>query len=233
MRDLSQRWLFIFCDCICIHHNDINISITIYRVILRSKNISARERALIIQRYDGYNAYNLFYAKPWRIIAAEAQHYCNTHDGDNPTYNSNLVQSNKVINVLDGKLGMSCISDGLYASIIRSGKYGIKSKVVEFKFVNGKKRAKRTEIISNDKEINKMVKREKIDDLDNCEVTLTWRNKYRETNLVNRQSKIELAPINEFVKVSDQATCVKNPKIYEVLKPPSTTVIRRVVRTSS
>jgi hypothetical protein len=127
---------------------------------------------------------------------------------------------------------MNCISDGLYASIVRSGKYGIESKVVEFKFVNGEKRAKRTEIIVNDAEVDKMIKREKTDDLNNFEVTLTWRNKYHENNLVNRQYKIEFTPIKEFVKVSDKAICIKNPVRYKKSKRGNV-IIRKVARLSS
>jgi hypothetical protein len=195
------------------------------------RHISSEERTEIIQRYDGFNPYKLFHEKPWRVCAVEAQHYRRTHNGKNQTYNANLERSNKVINVLDGKLGMYCISDGYYRRMIWSGKHSnlLVPKVTKYKIVNGKKRASRTEIIPNDEEIDKIIREEKIDDLDNANVTMALINRKRGENVPRKETIFEPAIQVE----SGQATCIKNPKVYETLLPGPNTKIRKIPRPSS
>ena len=209
---------FIFCQSIySINH--------LYGVTMAQTKVSDEEREGIIRRYDGFNSYNLFYGKPQRIIAIEAQHYRKTHNGVNPTYCPNLKQSNKVVNVLDGKLGMNCISDGAYQRIVWSDEPNklVTAKITKYKIVNGKKRAARTEIIANDEEIDRIIKQEKIDDLNNCKTTLTYRSPYRHI-------RAEPPEINESIQILDMASCVKNPKVEPFHGNPPNVIIWKLPR---
>jgi hypothetical protein len=74
-----------------------------------------------------------------------------------------------------------------------------------------------------------MLKQEKIDDLDNANITMSQINRKRGDKVDRVESIIE--PTR---KVSDMATCIKNPIVdNKLLKRGPHTIIRKIPRTSS